>query len=183
VRRAALTALFVVLLAGCGEERTQPIDTAHPDAPAGERTVTLDDAGLTFTAPANWQSLPPAPPLEGGISSKTGVVAIWRYPRTEPLPANRRQLARAERRLVERIQERSATFALRSSELTEYDDARAIVVTGRQTIAGNPYDVRSTHVFHDGAEIVLDAYAPPEDFERIDDGVFVPLLDSLTVGP
>ncbi len=34
----------------------------------------------------------------------------------------------------------------------------------------------------DAAEVVVDAYAPPEDFARVDASVFQPALDSLEVG-
>lgn len=182
MRRLALIAVAASLLVGCGEDRTRPPDIARADDPQGTREVVVEDAGVTFTAPRNWTDLAAAPPfLEGGVSSKLAVVAVWRYPRTEPLPAGRRELAQAQERLEARILERHPTFALRTSELTKIDDARAIEVTGRQEIGGRPYDVRSAHVFRDGAEVVVDAYAPPDDFARVDASVFVPLLASLKV--
>jgi len=181
VRRLVLIAVAALLVTACGEERTQPPDFERADDPSGTREVVLEDAGVSFTAPGNWPELDAAPPLEGGVSSKTAIVAVWRYPRTEPLPADRGELADAQERLEARIQERDPTFALRDSELTEFDDALAIELTGRQTIGGRPYDVRSAHVFRDGAEVVVDAYAPPADFARVDGAVFVPLLASLTV--
>jgi hypothetical protein len=38
-------------------------------------------------------------------------------------------------------------------------------------------------VYAHGAELVLDAYAPPAEFARVDRTVFRPLLRSLTVKP
>ena len=57
--------------------------------------------------------------------------------------------------------------------------ARAIELTGTQTVAGFTYDVRSAHLFREGAEVVVDAYAPPADFPRVDRTVFEPALRSL----
>jgi hypothetical protein len=180
VRRLPTIAIAAALLAGCGEERTPPPDVRHADDPHGLQQVALPGAGVTFQAPANWRTLPAQPPMEGGIGSKTAIVAVWRYPRAEPLPAGQGQLARAQDRLVERIRARNPTFTVRSSELTEVGGARGIEVTGRQTINGLEYDVRSAHVFEHGAEVVVDAYAPPVDFARVDETVFVPLIESLT---
>ncbi len=42
--------------------------------------------------------------------------------------------------------------------------------------------VRSTHVYAEGAEIVVDAFAPEKDFRRVDEQVFRPLLKSLKIG-
>jgi hypothetical protein len=39
--------------------------------------------------------------------------------------------------------------------------------------------VRSTHLFDRGTEIVIDAYAPPGDFARVDRSVFQPLIRSV----
>ena len=181
MRRLLLIVLAAALVAGCGEQRTAPLDLEHAVAPEDVERVTLEEAGVSFRAPGNWQPVPPSPPLQGGITSRTAIVAVWRYPRTEPLPTGRGQLAKAQRRLVQRVRERNATFALRDAELTTYDGARAIELTGRQTIGGVAYDVRSAHIFRGGAEIVVDAYAPPADFDRVDDSVFTPLLASLKV--
>jgi hypothetical protein len=41
--------------------------------------------------------------------------------------------------------------------------------------------VRSTHIFSHGAEVVVDAYAPPRFFPKVDKTAFKPLLRSLRV--
>ena len=181
MRRLLVITLAAALAAGCGEERTPPPDVRHPEPPAdGTKRVRLP-AGLTFEAPGNWPELQVAPPLEGGVSSRSAIVALWRYPRTEPLPAGERQLERARERLLERIQLRNPTFVVRSSELVEVDGAPGVELTGRQTIGGLTYDVRSAHFFKDGTEVVVDAYAFPADFPEVDREVFAPLIDSLTI--
>ena len=181
MRRVVLIAVSAALLAGCGEQRTPAPDLLHAVEPDGFHTLSFADAGVSFEAPLNWQRLPAQDQMVGGISSKTAVVAVWRYPRSEPLPADRDELAQARDRLEERIRLRDPTFALDASRLARFDGARGIEVTGRQTISGRPYDVRSAHVFDEGAEIVVDAYAPVADFARVDGAVFVPLIASLTV--
>ncbi len=177
MRRLLLVLILVV--AGCGEERKTPVDVAHADPPRGFRESTVE--GISFTRPANWKDLDPAPPLAGGVRSKTATVAVWRYPRTEPLPADDAALEQAKTALVDRVRQRNPTFAVRTSEVKDLGDGRGIELTGSQTVAGFPVDVRSAHVFESGAEVVVDAYAPPRDFPRVDRTVFVPLIASLKV--
>ena len=179
MRGALACLLSVVLVAGCGNDVTPPPDAQTPDPPAGTREVELEDAGVAFTAPFNWPDLQAEGLRAGGIQSKRARVAVWRYERTEPLPRTAAELRAAERRLVDRVRERDASFELDEARRLERGDARAIELVGRQTIGGRPYGVRSSHIFHDGAEVVVDAYAPPEHFERVDRTVFVPLLESL----
>lgn len=179
--RLVVLAAALLALSGCGRERSRPPDVRTPEPPRGERTIALDDAGLSFRAPSNWGELEAVPPLVGGVQSNSAVVAVWRYPRTERLPDDRASLRRAQERLIERVRERDPTFTVHSSELTEIDDARAIELLGRQTIAGLRFDVRSVHVFSEGTELVVDAYAPVDLFERVDGTVFAPLVDSLTL--
>ena len=118
----------------------------------------------------------------GGIRSKTATLAVWRYPRTEPLPKTQPELERVRDLLVERVKARDPKFQLQSTSLDDRAGAKAIEIVGRQTIAGLPFGVRSTHLFTNGSEVVLDAYAPPEDFPRVDKTVFVPVLDTVKVG-
>jgi hypothetical protein len=181
VRRALPVLLLITVLTGCGYQRTAVPDVRHADAPAGTREVDLEAAGVAFTAPRNWADLGAQGPRVGGIQSKTATLAIWRYPRTEPLPRTSEELRAAMVRLEDRVRERDATFRLRDSTVTRRGGADAIELLGRATIAGLPFGVRSTHVFKGGYEVVLDAYAPPERFDRLDADVFQPLLRSLEV--
>ncbi|MEA2126192.1 MAG: hypothetical protein QOI80_2974 [Solirubrobacteraceae bacterium] len=181
MRRLAPIALLALIAAGCGDQRTRPPDVEHPDAPTRFEAVTLDGTGVRLTRPVNWIALAPHPPLEGGARSKTATVAVWRYPRTEPLPRTDAALEEAKTRLLDRVRQRNPTFVLRTSQVTRIAGARAIQLTGRETVAGFDYDVRSAHLFKAGAEIVVDAYAPPEDFPRVDATVFQPVLERLEV--
>jgi len=169
-------------LAGCGEQRAAPPDVATPAAAGATRTLLLEGAGLAMTVPRSWSDLAPRPPLIGGIESGRAALALWRYPRSEPLPQSRAQLRRVRDLLVERVRKRDPSFApSRPARLTVRGGSPAIELTGSQTIAGRRVGVRSAHVFRDAHELVVDAYAPPEHFERVDRTVFEPALESLNL--
>ena len=174
-----LAVLLACIGAGCGNDRAKPPETQIPDPPAGERVDRYPEAGIRFTAPVNWPQLQAQGLRIGGIQSKRATLAIWRYPRAEPLPDTGAELREVERLLIERVKRRDPSFRLERSTRLRRGGARAIELVGRQTAAGLPYGVRSSHVFFAGHEIVFDAYAPPEHFERVDRTVFLPLLDSL----
>jgi hypothetical protein len=181
VRRLAPLALAAALLAGCGEERTRPPDVAHAVAPEPRVDVHLRGQGIRYLRPRNWDQLPPAGSLVGGVTSRTATVAVWRYPRTEPLPQDDAALERVETLLLDRVRQRNPTFTLRTSEITRLAGAPAIVLVGSQAASGFAYDVRSAHVYKAGAEVVVDSYAPSADFAQLDRKVFQPLLASLKV--
>jgi hypothetical protein len=169
----------VVLLAGCGEQRTRPPDLTHAVKPLCCVDAHLRTEGISYRRPRNWAELPPEGPLVGGVTSRTATVAVWRYLRTEPLPRDRAALERVQTLLLDRVRQRNPTFTLRHAEVTRLGGAPGIELVGTQTAAGYAYDVRSAHLFKDGAEIVVDAYAPTADFPRLDREVFRPLLASL----
>lgn len=175
--RLAPLLVVALILAGCGNARTPPPNIDHAVAPAGERPIELEDAGVAFTAPANWQSVPPIGALVGGVKSKTATVNVWRYPRDEPLPKSRAALDAARQRLVEQVKAKDPTAILRRRKLRRH----GVELVGTQTIAGTPVGIRSVHLFKAGAEVVVDAYAPPDDFDRVDATVFRPLLKTLKV--
>lgn len=172
-----------LVLGACGAERTPVPDVATPLDPQGTRVARLPAAGVSFTAPANWAVVPRRDPLSGGIESRRATLAVWRYPRQEPLPRGAAELRRVRGLLVERVKTRDPSFRLGESRVTRRGGAPAIELTGAQTIAGRPVRVRSAHVFTRAAEVVLDAYAAPQHFDRVDAAVFEPALASLALGP
>ncbi len=181
--RLVLAAAALLTFAGCGNARTIAPDVTRPEDPRGEVVVELPQARLGFVAPANWRPLEARDALVGGIESRRATLAIWRYPRTEPLPATEAQLERVRDLLVERVQERDPTFRLGAARITRRAGAPAVELTGAGSIAGRPVRLRSSHVYAEGAEIVVDAYAPPGDFARLDGPVFVHALRSLRLSP
>jgi hypothetical protein len=168
-----------LVLGGCGNERGRSPDTTTPDLPLGSKVVRLPKAGVRFTAPANWPGLTPRGKRAGGIQSRSATVAVWRYPRSEPLPADRAALAEVRGLLVQRVKRRDPGFTVTATRLVRRGGADGIEIVGRERIGGRRFGVRSAHLFSDGAEVVIDAYAPPASFARLDAAVFRPLLRSL----
>jgi len=179
--RRCLPFIAAAALAACGNDRTQPLDVDRPVDPVGERTARLTEAGLRFRAPANWADVPVEGPRVGGIHSGLAMVAIWRYDRDQPLPRTTAELRRVRGLLLDAVRERDPEYAAESARLVRRAGAPGIELVGRQRISGRPAEVRSTHLFARGSEYVIDAYAPPEHFERVDRAVFRPLLRSLRI--
>jgi hypothetical protein len=186
VRRKAAAAFLVLMTAsgaGCGRERLDPPDTVRPAPPAGTAQESFPRDGLFLDRPGNWPFRAGRPPLVASTSNGTATVALWRYLRSEPLPREGDALEAAQASLEAAVKARDATFALEGSRRVEVDGAPGIELRGTETIAGRKRRVRSTHVYAKGAEVVLDAYAAPQDFERVDREVFAPIVDSLRIDP
>ena len=171
----AVLAGLAAALGGCGNERTAVPDVGTPAEPAASREVVIADAGVSFEAPQNWPGLSEVGSRVGGVSSGRAIVAVWRYERSEPLPATHAQTRRVAELLVERVKERDRDARLDEPTV----ERRRIELHGTQTINGVKVGVRSLHVFGHGAEVVVDAYAPVAQFGRVDEGVFRPLLESV----
>ena len=170
-------------VAACGRERIEPPDSVRPASPLGSGREAFPKDGLFLERPGNWPFRPGRPPLVASTSNGTATVALWRYERSEPLPREDEALETAQASLEAAVKARDATFALEGSKRIEVDGAPGIELRGTETIAGRKRRVRSTHVFAKEAEVVLDAYAAPEDFERVDREVFSPIVESLRIDP
>ncbi len=179
MRRLVTIAFAALVLAGCANERTPPPNVSRAVAPDGFAGVTRPGFGITYERPRNWKPVLTSASLVGGATSNTATVAIWRYPRSESLPRGRQAFEEVQTLLLDRVRQRNPTFTLRESRFTRTAGARGLELVGSQTVAGFGYDVRSTHLFFNGIEYVVDAYAPSGDFARVDRQVFRPLLASL----
>jgi hypothetical protein len=179
VRPALLSLAAAALLAGCGNSRTPPPDTGLIPAPSAFRAVPYPADGISLRAPANWRSFPGSPPQVATIAIGDGQIAIWRYPRSEPLPVTRSQLDAARKALVAQVERRDATFRLTSSRLVVKHGLRAVELVGQGTNHGVRRSVRSLHAYGFGQEVVLDAFAPPQAFARVDEQTFGPVARSL----
>ena len=177
------TVLAALTAAGCGSERLATPDLQRPAEPGPATRATFPAAGLIFDRPSAWRFTPGTEPLVTSGGSGTAVVAVWRYPRSEPLPRERPALEDAQDTLESALTARDPTFELTSSRITEADGAPAIEVEGLQTIAGQRRRVRSLHAYAKGAEVVVDAYAADQDFGTMDRKVFRPLMRSLKIDP
>ena len=93
--------------------------------------------------------------------------------------ATRSQLHAARQALVAQVERRDPTFELTSSRLVMKRGLRGVELVGQGTNGGQRRAVRSLHAYADGHEVVLDAFAPPKDFARVDEQTFAPVARSL----
>ena len=174
-----LIILACLVLAGCGNQQQRPPAVGPPAQPNGTTPVAFDSDGVRFAAPGGWHVQSGTAPLVATVQSGSAMIAVWRYPRSEPLPAARDQLTQARDLLLQAAKARDATFRPLKSAITRLGSHPAIQVRGTETVSGQARSVRSTHVYAFGAEVVVDAYAPADAFGRVDRAAFVPLVRSL----
>jgi hypothetical protein len=187
VLRRTAAALIACLAAagttGCGNARTPVPDVERPAAPDGFRTLTLNTAGLRLITPRNWTVSGQSAPLVLTLNSGPAVVALWRQPRAAPPPETAAGLRAATRSLMASVRRRDRSIAGLRATPTIIDGARAIRLDARERIDGRLRRVISTHIYVDGAEVVLDEYAPPGEFDAVARTVFAPVRRSLTLLP
>jgi hypothetical protein len=179
VRPVLLCLAAAVLLAGCGNSRTPAPPTGLIPPPVAFRDLKYPAAGVSLRAPANWREVQGADPQLATIAIGDAEIALWRYVRSEPLPATRSQLHAARQALVAQVESRDPTFELTSSRLVIKAGLRAVEIIGQGTNQGQRRSVRSLHAYGHGAEVVVDAFAPPKDFARVDEDTFAPVARSL----
>jgi hypothetical protein len=185
VRRAVLLALLplLALLSGCGNRRVHPPDVSLPLPPNGVHAIGYPKAGLALKVPNSWRSEEGMSPLVASIASGTATVALWRYPRTEPLPAGAAAFQTAKRALVRAAQARDRTLKVAHARVIRFHGRPALEIVGVETAGDQRRMVRSTHVFRQGSEVVVEALAPPAIFAGLERKVFDPLLASLKIQP
>jgi hypothetical protein len=182
VRRAlplVLLTVLAALAAGCGAQRTPVPDAARPGIPFGFEPVTLEGAGIALGAPRGWNYTEPGAPHVVSISTGTGVISAWRYPRSEPLPSTPDQLEAALENLLAAARARDPDLLVLDQGTGALDGQPAVDLTVSTEIAGRRRTVHSVHAYAFGAEIVLDAYAGPRDFFRVNAQTFQPFIDSI----
>ena len=182
LRTTIVVGLLAALLAGCGNERTAVPDRSAGPAPKAFRDAFFDEQGVRFRAPTNWRVVPGDAPHVATVAIGSAQIGVWRYPRTEPLPQTRAQLDAARTALVAQIERRDPTFKLTSTRLVMKPGIRAVEVVGVGTNLTNQSvqrSMRSLHAYGRGAEVVIDAFAPPKEFARIDEQTFAPVTRSL----
>jgi len=179
VRRTLIAIAAALVLAGCGNARTPPPDIGRIPAPAAFRDAIFAEQGVFFRAPTNWRIVPGAAPQVATVAVGDAQIAVWRYPRSEPLPETPDQLKAASQALVAQVRSRDPTFRLTSSRLVLKPGLRGVVLVGSATNQGQRRRLRSLHAYGRGAEIVVDAFAPPQEFSRVDEQTFAPVARSL----
>jgi hypothetical protein len=182
----------VVLLAGlaaagAGRGPSAPQTLDRPTAPRAFSERNVGFGTLVRLPEGPWVSRYAGErdtrPFRASVSSGPAVATIWIYARGRRGPRTTAQLRQARKRLVAAARTRDASFRVLASGVRRYDRLPAIELRGTETILGRPRTVRSVHLFVGGREIVVDAYAPAEDFKAADVAVFRPLLQSLRIAP
>jgi hypothetical protein len=159
VRRALIClAAAAVILAGCGNDRTPPPDIGVISRPHGFEPFTYRKEGIRVRVPVNWRVTNGVAPQVFAVASGDGQIA-----------------------LVAQVQARDPTFDVQSTRLILKDGLRAVELVGVGTNQGARRSVRSLHAYAHKGEVVVDAFAPPRDFARVDAQTFQPVLRSLTL--
>ncbi len=179
MRRALLILAAAVLATGCGNDRTEPPDIGEIGRPLGFQDARFAEHGIALRAPLRWRTVPGDPPQVATIATGEAQIALWRYRRTEPLPRTRAQLESARDELLRAVRTRDDQFELKSNRIVIKPGVRGVELVAEVTNQGSRRGVRSLHVFGHGAEVVLDAFAPAEDFARVDKETFAPVARSL----
>jgi hypothetical protein len=178
-RPALLLVVCVSLLAACGEEPDDPPPVFEVKAPHGTTSAEFSRAGMSLTHPANWRVRRRDAPGVFELVSGEAIVAGWAYPREEPLPETAAELEGAKNRLVDAIKERDPDYRIRRTVVREVAGAPAIDVSGEQVLSRRTLRTRSVHVFEGEVEYVIEALAPPGEYDLVERRVLTPLLDSL----
>jgi hypothetical protein len=181
MRRPALIALSAAaaaaLVAGCGSDASPDTATTGAQSAGG----SYPGQGITFKAPTGWTVDAGRGRLVATAQAGQATVAVWRFPRDQQLPKSKAELKAARDALLKASRKRDVTFEEIKTAPTTIAGKPAVQIRAREHIAGQPRTVRSTHIYANGAEIVVDAYTDADSFRKTDADVFRPLLRSLHV--
>lgn len=172
-----------LVVSGCGSDPQRPPDVGTPGPPGALTALDLPQQGVKLQVPGAWKS-EPAPaggPLLATYTSGRATIAVWRYPRTEPLPKTKSDLEATRDSLVAAVKARDPQYTVNSTRILRGSSRRGVEIIGTGTNSGFPRRARSLHLFGGGAEVVLDQYTTPDFFAQIDGDVFRDVASSLRV--
>ena len=184
-RRRRISCLFVALallggaLGGCGNSRTPVPRFGQPAPPNGVQVLDLPAAGVLILVPRSWVAATPSGARLATIASGSAAISVWSYHRTAPPPVSSSALAQARSGLLAAARKRDPTLQLIRAAAIKLAGHPAVELDALEHISGHLRRVRSVHVYGPGQELVLDAYAPPSVFPRVDRAVFSPAKRSL----
>jgi hypothetical protein len=181
--RAALACLGLAaaVLSGCGNEPSKPPVVTQPKEAFGWVDQPVPTQGVTFQRPQAWRYTPGAPPLLGTISSGLVTISVWRYPREETLPETLEELTVAKDALVAAAQARDPSFRVIKAKGTRAAHHPAVVIIADETVAGQPRRVRSTHIYAASSEVVIDAFAPEDQYAEVEEPIIIELVRSFEI--
>ncbi len=185
--RSILLALCAALLAGCGSSHSGGAATATnvstavvPAAPGGFATFRYP--GFSVQLPRAWRiTRGTSGALLVAAQSGAATISVWRYPRRQPVPLTHASLMRAMGALVAATQRRHPDFRLVHARVAPVAHHGGIELVGVETLGGRRQQLRSTHLFVDQAEVVVDAYVAPPLFPATDQSAFLPVVYRLRV--
>ncbi len=137
--------------------------------------------GVSFERPKDWLMAKGEAPLLATITAGRVTIAGVALPADEALPRTKAELDSARDALVAAAKARDKTFKVIKAKGTRAAHQPAVVVIADETVAGQPRRVRSTHVYAFGGEVVVDAFAPPRDYPKVEEPVFRRIVRSLRV--
>jgi hypothetical protein len=181
MRRLAVTVVAVLALPGCGNDRTEAPNVSVVGPFQGTVPVRYPQQGIGFNAPKGWDLNGGKSPLVATAQTGRATIVVWRYPRSEPLPTTSQQLRQARDSLLGAAKARDPTFTPIKVAITRVHKAPAVQIRATETIAGHPRTVRSTHIYTQASEVIVDAYAPADQFKRVDATAFRAVLRSLRI--
>jgi hypothetical protein len=182
--RAALAILVLAaagLVAGCGNSPDKPPVVTTPKDAFGWVDYGAPGQGVTFQRPSAWRITPGNSPLLATISSGLATISVWRYPRNESLPKTDEQLTVAKDALVAAATARDPSFKVIKAKGTRAAHHPAVVIIGDETVAGQPRRVRSTHIYAASSEVVVDAFAPADQYAKVEEGIIIPLVRTFKI--
>lgn len=177
----SVIALAGLLVAGCGNDATKAPDLKSPRPTIGFVAARYPAAGVSFDVPKDWTVTKGKAPLLATYTAGRVTIAVWRYPRTEPLPSASAELRAARDALVGAAKARDPSFKVTKAKGTRAAHQPAVVIIADETVAGQPRTVRSTHVYAEGGEVVVDAFAPPADYAKVEGPVFRRVVRTLRI--
>jgi hypothetical protein len=173
--------VLAAALAGCGNEPSKPPTVTTVKQAFGWVDNAIPTEGVKFQRPSAWRYQQGSPPLLATMSSGLTTIAVWRYPRNEPLPETLAELTTAKDALVAAAKARDPSFEVIKAKGTRAAHHPAVVIIADETVAGQPRRVRSTHVYAAGSEIVIDAFAPADQYAQVEDPIIRTLVRSLQI--
>ncbi|MEJ7783734.1 MAG: hypothetical protein WKF96_02950, partial [Solirubrobacteraceae bacterium] len=164
---AGLAVIAAAVLGACGNEPKDPPVVTTPKVAFGFVDYGRPEQGVAFQRPSAWRITPGTAPLLATMSSGLVTISVWRYPRSEPLPETLEELTVAKDALVAAAEARDPSFEVIKAKGTRAAHHPAVVIIADETVAGQPRRVRSTHIYASGSEVVIDAFAPEDQYALV----------------
>jgi hypothetical protein len=170
-----------LLLGGCASGRVSAPDLAATARPSGFERIRYPADGVSLAVPSNWTATAETAPLIAVYSSGPAVISLWRFASAAPAITSAARLRDALSALVRAAKAKDPSFTVQRSGLSRVAGAGAVIIDALERVSGKLRRVRTEHVYVAGAELVLDAYAPVDQFPSVDHDVFSPVRRSLAL--